>query len=52
MRRLPSSTASRISSEFCVESFLISPTISSERSWKLTTESTSFFTASARIVGP
>ena len=40
MRRLPSSTASRISAEFWVESWRISLTISSERSWKVMTEST------------
>lgn len=51
-RRLPSSTASRISAEFWVESLRISSMISRERSWKLTTESTSFLTASARMVGP
>src|SRR3712207_7519175 len=45
IRRLPSSTASRISAEFLVESWRISVTISSERSWKVITESTSFLTA-------
>src|SRR5439155_10212997 len=52
MRFLPSSTASRISAEFWVESLRISMMISAERSWKPTTLSTSFLTASARMVGP
>ena len=34
MRRFPSSTASRISVEFCVEIRRISLAVSSERSWK------------------
>src|SRR5262245_26785288 len=42
IRRLPSSTASRISTEFLVASWRISPMISVDRSWYEITESTSF----------
>ena len=53
IRRLPSSTASGISAELRVASSRISPTISSDRSWKVTTDRrASSRPRSARIVGP
>ena len=52
MRRLASSTALRISWALAVLCRRISSMISRERVCQATTDSTSFFTASARMVGP